>query len=139
MMVWKGSRRWAALACLLASSCSVAREIPRGEYAASPERENVVVKTKAGAKYEFDRVHVRADSLYGDQRVDSEGSFQEYRTTALALDDVAGLKVRKVDWFRIGLVGGVAAAVVLAAVLTQQHDDNAAAPEPPGGPCPKCP
>ncbi|TMQ68737.1 MAG: hypothetical protein E6K80_13925 [Candidatus Eisenbacteria bacterium] len=124
MRIWKSPRPWAAIACLLACGCSVAREIPRGEYAARPEREDVVVKTKAGAQYRFERVRVRADSLFGDERLDVEGSFDEYRTTALALDDVAALSVRRVDWTRMGLVAGVASAVVLAAVLSQQHDNN---------------
>ena len=119
MIDWKSSRRACALVCLFACSCAVNREIPRGEYAARPERERVTVLTKAGAKYEFDRVQVRADSLFGQKQLETEGSFDEYRTTALALDEVSTLSVRQLDWFKVGVVAGVAAAVVLAAVLTQ--------------------
>jgi len=137
MIDWKAPRRWAAVACLLAYGCSTMREIPRGEYAAEPQRENVKVQTRSGAKYDFDRVRVQSDSLFGDQRVDTEeGSFEEYRTTPLALDDVTAISVRKLDWYRIGLVAGVAAAVALAAVLTQQKDSST---PPSGGGCPKCP
>ena len=126
-------QRWAALACLLACGCSVARQIPRGEYAVRPQRENVKVETRSGARYQFDRVRVRADSLYGEERLEIEGAFDEYRTTALALDEVVALSVRQVDWYRVGLVAGVAAAVVLAAVLSQQK--NASTDSGGGGPC----
>jgi hypothetical protein len=114
-------RRAAALLCLLSCGCSVAREIPRQEYAARPQRENVVVKTRSGTRYEFERVRVRADSLYGDQPLDVEGRFDQYQTVALALDDVAALSIRRTDWTRVGLVAGVAGAVVLAAVLSQNR------------------
>ncbi len=135
MIAGRWGRRAGVLACLLACGCSVARELPRGEYAARPEREDVVVKTRAGAQYKFERVRVKADSLYGDQRLEVEGSsFDEFRTTALALDDVTALSVRRLDWYRMGLVSGVAAAVVLAAVLTQKKDNNQA--PVPTGPCP---
>lgn len=137
MIDWRARRRWGTLVCLLACGCSTMREIPRGEYAAEPERENVKVETRSGTKYQFDRVQVKSDSLFGQQRVESEGSFEEYRTTSLSLDEVAAISVRKLDWYRIGLVAGVAAAVVLAAVLTQQKDDSTAPPS--GGGCPKCP
>jgi hypothetical protein len=133
MKLWKRSRRLAAIVCLLACGCSVNREIPRGEYAAAPERKHVVVKTKAGETYEFDQVQVRADSLFGTRQLDVEGSFDEYRTTAVALDDVSTLSVRKLDWLRMGLVAGVAAAVVLATVLTQQKNDEPV--DDSGGPC----
>jgi hypothetical protein len=134
MIDWKASRRWPALVCLLACGCSVNREIPRGEYAAKPEREHVVVKTRAGGQYQFDRVQVRADSLYGQKQLDVEGSFDTYQTTALALDDITALTVRKLDWFKVGLVAGVAAAVVLAAVLTQPNNDSSDTGSG-GGPC----
>ena len=133
MIDWKRSHRFAAIVCLLACGCSVNREIPRGEYAAAPERKHVVVKTKAGTTYEFDHVQVRADSLFGTNQLDVEGSFDEYRTTGLALDDVSALSERRLDGFKIGIVAGVAAAVVLATVLTQPKNDEA--PADGGGPC----
>jgi hypothetical protein len=131
---WRASRRACALACLLACGCSVNREIPRSEYAAKPERQHVSVKTRSGAEYQFDSMRVRADSLYGTRQIEVEGSFDEYRTTGLALDEVSKLSVRKLDWFRIGLVAGVATAVVLAAVLSQSKDDNSDTDDG-GGPC----
>jgi hypothetical protein len=115
----------------------VAREIPRQEYAVRPEREHVVVKTRSGTRYEFDRVRVQADSLYGEEQLDVEGRFDQYRTVPLALDDVAALSVRKADWTRMGIVAGVAGAVVLAAVLTQKKSGGDTGQGPCGDrPCP---
>jgi len=47
MKLWKRSRRLAAIVCLLACGCSVNREIPRGEYAAAPERKHEIVPFEA--------------------------------------------------------------------------------------------
>ncbi len=76
--------------------------------------------TRSGEKYEFDRARIAADSLYGYQSVDREGSFEEYRIVNIGLDQVVRLSVRGVDWYRTGLIGGLAAAAVLAAVLSEQ-------------------
>jgi hypothetical protein len=116
----RSARTFAALLCLCVCGCSVAREIPASEYAAQPERHDVKVVTRSGEKYEFDRARIAADSLYGYQSVDTEGSFEQYRIVNIGLDQVVRLSVRGVDWYRTGLIGGVAAAAVLAAVLSQQ-------------------
>ena len=116
----RSARTLAALLCLFACGCSVAREIPSSEYAAQPERHDVKVVTRSGEKYEFDRARIAADSLYGYQSVDTGGAFEEYRIVNIGLDQVVRLSVRGVDWYRTGLIAGVAAAAVLAAVLSQQ-------------------
>jgi hypothetical protein len=126
-------RTLAALLCLMACGCSVARELPRSEYAAQPERHNVKVETRTGEKYEFDRARIAADSLYGYQPVETEGSFDEYRVVNIPLDQVVRLSIRGVDWYRTGLIAGVAAAAVLAAVLSQQA--NGSSSDSGGGPC----
>ena len=130
--------RWAAAACLLACGCSAAREIPRGEYASVPERRNVKVETRAGARYEFEQVRVAADTLHGKNRLDTEGPFEEFETVSLPLDHVMRLSVRGVDWYRTGLIVGIGAAVVLAAVLSQQGSGGGDVTPGPCGPRP-CP
>src|SRR5262245_37280113 len=139
MCLERSARRLAAVLCLLACGCSVAKEIPPGEYAAQPERHNVKVVTRSGEKYEFDRARIAADSLYGYQSVENETSFEEYRVVNIALDQVTRLSVRGVDWYRTGLIAGVAAAAVLAAVLSQQA--NGSGGHSGGVPCdaPPCP
>jgi hypothetical protein len=127
------SRSAAAALCLLACGCSVAREIPRDQYAGRPERRHVRVETRAGTRYEFDQVRVAGDSLFGVNREDVEGPFEQYRTVGLPLDEVARMSVRQVDWYRSGLIAGVAGAVVLAAILTQTGGGNGGGPPP--GPC----
>lgn len=112
----------------MACGCSVAREIPRDQYAARPERRTVRVETRDGTRYEFERVRVAGDSLYGTRREEVEGPFEEYRTVGLSLDDVVGMSVRQADWYRTGIIAGVAAAVVLAAVLSQVGDGNGGSP-----------
>ena len=131
--------RWAAMLCLFSCGCSLAREIPRDQYATRSERERVKVETRAGQRYEFDRIHVVADSLYGDRHLDVEGSFDQIETVGLPLSDVAKLSVRQVDWYRTGLIAGVGAAAVLAAVLSQVHSGSNGGSDtgPCGGrPCP---
>lgn len=114
----------AAALCLAACGCSVMKEVPRDEYAAQPERKDVRVETRSGEKHDFERMVVRGDSLTGYERNDTEGSFEEFQTFALAFEDVGKMSIRSVDWYRTGLIGGVAAAVVLAVVLTQAHSGS---------------
>jgi hypothetical protein len=129
----RSARALAALLCLFACGCSVAREIPPGEYATKPERHDVKVETRSGEKYEFDHARIAADSLYGYQAVETEGSFEQYRVVNLGLDQVVRLSVRGVDWYRTGLIAGVAAAAVLAAVLSQTGKGSGG--DSGGGPC----
>ena len=124
--------------CLLACGCSVAREIPRGDYATREERRNVRLVTRSGAKYEFEHARIVADSLYGYEVQDTEGSFEQYRTVGIPLEQVARLSIRGVDWYRTGLIAGIAAAAVLAAVLSQQKGGSGGSSTGPCGarPCP---
>lgn len=110
-----------ALLCLGACGCSVMKELPRDEYAALPERHGVRVDTRSGEHHEFERMTVSGDSLTGFERNDTEGSFEEFTALRLGLEDVGKMSVRSVDWYRTGIVGGLALGVVLAIVLTQTH------------------
>lgn len=104
----------------MACGCSAFRELPPLEYAARPERENVRVETRTGTSYQFDRIAVSTDSLQGYRRLDTEGPFEEFEQVPLAFDEVRRMSVRRVDWYRTGLLLGVGAAAALAAVLTQR-------------------
>jgi hypothetical protein len=138
MFLERSARGLAASLCLLACGCSVARELPPGEYAAQQERHNVKVETRSGEKYEFERARIAADTLYGYQTQDTEGSFEEYRTVGIPLEQVVRLSIRGVDWYRTGLIAGLAAAAVLAAVISQQNAGSGGEPTGPcgGRPCP---
>src|SRR5262249_9307198 len=110
-----------AVLCLSPCGCSVMKELPRDQYAAVPERHGVRVVTRSGEKHEFERTTVSGDSLTGYERNDTEGSFEEFTALRLALEDVGKMSVRNVDWYRTGIVGGLALGVILAIVLTQVH------------------
>ena len=117
-------RRAAALLCLAACGCSSMRELPRDEYARQAERHNVRVETRGGESLQFERVKVGADSLTGLKQKDVEGQFDEYEQVSMPLADVRRMSVRRIDWYRTGLIGGVAAALVLAAVLSQNAKNS---------------
>jgi len=125
-----------AAAWLAGGGCTAMRELPRGEYAAQPERENVRIETAEGLRYEFDHVRFGADSLTGFRRRDTGGSFEEYDTFAMPLEGVSRLSVRRIDWMRTGLIGGAVVAGVLLAALGNGSEESAAAPV---DPCPRCP
>ena len=133
-------RRAAAVLCLAACGCSAMRELPRDQYAGQPERRNVRIETQGGESIEFDRVKVSADSLVGLRQKQVESAFDEYEQVALPLSEVRRMSVRQIDWYRTGLIGGVAAAVALAAVLSQSGGNGgggSGVPGPCGGrPCP---
>ena len=109
----RGSRRLAALGCLLAWGCSTMRELPRDQYAAKPERSNVRIETEAGAKHEFERIQVTADSLTGLSPRPSEGNFNGYDATSMRLADVRKMSARMIDWYRTGLILGVGVAAAI--------------------------
>ena len=120
---------WLRLGCGLAwlagCGCSALREIPHADYAARGERRNVRLETVDGLHYEFDVLHVEADSLIGYRRRDVEGTFDEMATVRLALDDVAHLQARGVDWYRTTLVAsGALAAIVAAGLSSSPHGSN---------------
>jgi len=129
-------RRVAGWLCLAACGCSAMRELPRDQYAVQADRGAVRVVTRTGQKLELERVRVSADSLTGLKRRDVEGRFEEFETVKLGLDDVAGMSVRRVDWYRTGLIGGVAVAVALAAVLSQSGGGGGGGNGGGGGPRP---
>jgi len=118
----------AVLAGWLASSgCTTLREVPRGEYAAIPERKAVRVETREGLVYEFDYATFDPDSLTGYRhRPDVEGPVDQVATLRIPLDSVQRLTTRTVDWYRTGLVGGGVLAGAIAIGLTQsaRHSDS---------------
>ena len=138
-MISRKIRGAMAMLCLGACGCSVMRELPRDQYAALPERHGVRVGTRSGEHHEFERMVVQGDSLVGYERQDTEGTFEEFRTLRLAFEDVGKMSIRGVDWYRTGLVGGLALGVVLAVVLTQANQGSSGGVvEGPCGPRP-CP
>lgn len=111
----------AVLAAWLASAgCTTLRELPRADYAARPERKGVRIETREGLVYEFDHATFDPDSLTGYRvRTEVEGPFQEMAVVRVALDDIARMRTRTVDWYRTGLVGGSVLAGVIAVGLAQ--------------------
>ena len=97
---------------------SALREVPRGDYAARPERQHVRIDTTEGLHYEFDYVRVEHDTLTGFKERDVEGALAEISTVRVPLDDVRALSTRQTDWYKTGLAGGIVVAAVIAAVIT---------------------
>jgi hypothetical protein len=123
-----GSNRALRAACVLllaAPGCTTLREIPRAEYADAPERRNVRLVTQTGLEYEFDVAAFGPDSMTGYRRRDQEGPLEDYVMLSLPYGEVRTLALRKVDWYRTGLIGGgVVAAVVVAGLSTSGRDDE---------------
>ena len=121
-----------AAACALwlsGSGCTSLREIPRGDYAARPQREHVRVVTREGLLYEFDYARFAADSVVGFKRRDIESRVEEYAIFGLPLDQVARIATRQIDWMRTGLVGGgVLLAVLAAAYRANQQSGGGSSP-----------
>lgn len=133
----RGLRAAVLVAWVTASGCSTMRELPRSDYAAVPERKGVRVETREGLVYEFDSATFDPDSLTGYRvRTDLEGPVDQVVMIKVALDDIAGLRTRRVSWVRTGLVGGAILAAVLAIGLAQAES---AEEPPPIEPCPRCP
>ncbi len=61
MRIHRGLRVGACALWLWGSGCTSLREIPRGDYAARPQREHVRVVTRQGLLYEFDYATFAAD------------------------------------------------------------------------------
>ena len=95
------------------SGCTSLREVPRGEYAALPQREHVRVVTRDGLLYQFDFAKFGADTITGYRQRDTEGRVEEYATLEVPLENVEKLSTRQVDWMRTGIVGGVALIGIL--------------------------
>ena len=118
-------------AWLLACGCTALREIPREQYALSSERKHVRVETAEGLRYDFDYVSFAADSLTGYRRRDVEGMFDQFDALESPLDRVGRVSVRRLDWYRTGLLGGSALAVVLTTAFSGSSTSS------PGGGVPK--
>jgi hypothetical protein len=91
---------------VLGTGCTALREIPRGSYAAVPQRDHVRVGTVDGLVYEFDYATFGADSLVGYRQRDVETRVAEFASMGLPLDQVASMRVRQFDWLRSSLIGG---------------------------------
>jgi len=124
MRVHRGLRVAACVLCLSSSGCTAIREIPRGEYAAQPQRDHVRVVTRDGLLYEFDYATFREDSLVGFKRRDTEGHVEDYASLGLPLELVATMSTRQIDWVRTGLVGGVGLLVVLVGAYKASQASN---------------
>jgi hypothetical protein len=119
--------RVAALGCWLASSgCMTLREIPRGEYAARPERKGVRVETREGLLYEFDWATLGADTLTGYRnRLDVEGPIDQVAVLQIPVEDIQRMTERGVDWRRTGLAYGTVAAGTIAIIFSAaRHPDS---------------
>ncbi len=112
------------VALLAGAGCTTLRELPRGEYAARPERERVTVATVDGLVYRFDYVRVQNDTLTGYRQREVEGPVSEENVFAVPLDQIQTMSVRSIDWYRTGLVGGGTLAAVVAAGLTAAHNNH---------------
>lgn len=116
---------WVMIAAWLAGTgCTSLREIPRSEYAAQPERKHVRITTREGLEYEFDYARVEADTLVGYREREVEGIAPEVAMLRIAMDEIATLSVRGVDWYRSGLVGGGVLAAIVAAGLASNAASN---------------
>ena len=122
---------------LAANLCTSLKEVPRGEYAARPERRQVRIWTTDSLEYELDFARVQNDTLIGYRRRDVQGAVDEFDTLTLPLDRVARLSARRIDWYRTGLIGGVSLAAVVAAGLSGRGSSGG--PGGGGGDCPREP
>jgi hypothetical protein len=125
-MHMNGLSRGAALSLLVAAQgCTSLREIPRSEYTSEPERRHVRIETVEGLRYEFDFARFSVDSVRGFRRLDIEGPVDTYAEVGLDLAELSKLSMRRVDWYRTGLIGGgVLAAVVVAGLSTSSSSDD---------------
>lgn len=122
----KVSRGWHVvmlLAWSAGSGCTALREIPRSDYVARAQNRPIRVVTREGRDYEFDGAKIEADTLVGYVRRDVEGPIDEFDTRRLALDEVATISARRIDWYRTGLTGGLSMAAIVAVVMSR-HASN---------------
>lgn len=133
MRFYRGLRVAACVLWLTGSGCTALREIPRGEYAAQPQRDHVRVVTSDGLLYEFDYATFGADSVVGFKRRDVESRVDEYASLGMALAQVANMATRQVDWVRTGLVGGAILLVVLVGAYKASQANSGANDSPGGG------
>jgi hypothetical protein len=124
---------------LAAQGCTTLREVPRGEYALQGERNRVRVETREGLKYEFDFARFTPDSMTGFRRLDVEGPADSYAQVSLDYTDLAKLSIRRVDWYKTGLIGGGVLAAAVAAGLSTVGRDSGAPDNSGGGKSPGIP
>jgi hypothetical protein len=110
--------------CLALESCSSLREIPRNELADLPEQRDVSVEMRNGLHYEFDTARFGPDSLWGFVRSDTSGGIPELSTTPLAMDGVARVSARRLDWYRTGLAGVAVLGAGIAFAVSQNNKGN---------------
>ena len=118
----KVSRGWHVVILLAwgaGSGCTALREIPRSDYVERAQNRPIKVVMQAGQKYEFDSARIEADTLVGFVRRDIEGPIDEFDTRRLALDEVATISARRIDWYRTGLLGGLSMAAIVAAAMSR--------------------
>jgi hypothetical protein len=118
---------WVLLTAWIAGTgCTTLREVPRSEYAARPQRDHVKITTNEGLEYEFDYVRVDEDTLVGYRERDNDDPVPDIATLSVALDDIAHLSQRGVDWYRTGIIGGGVLAAVIAAgyAKANKNSDN---------------
>lgn len=121
-------RRAATVVALLSwvagAGCTTLREIPRSEYTAEPELRAVRLLTADSLEYEFDFTRHSGDTLTGFRRQDISGPAEQYATLELQMGEVRKLSVRRIDWTRTGLVGGLGALIVASAGLAAKNASN---------------
>ena len=136
MRYHRGLRVAACLLWLSGAGCTSLREVPRGEFAAQPQREHVRVVTRDGLLYEFDYATFGADSVVGFKRRPTESHVDDYATLGLPLEQVSHLATRQVDWMRTGLIGGVVLVGVLIGAYKASQANNDGGDSGGGGPRP---
>jgi len=124
MRFHRGLRVGACVLWLWSSGCTALREVPRGQYAAQPQRDHVRVVTSDGLLYEFDYATFGADSVVGFKRREVESRTDEYATLGMPLAQVANMATRQVDWMRTGLVGGVILLGILVGAYKATNSAN---------------
>lgn len=141
-MRFHGRRACAAvlLSCFALNGCTALRQLRPQEMAAGTERRDVRVETLDGRGFEFDVVRFGADSLTGFRRLDTPLDYAEYRSQALAFGDVQRIAVRRIDWYRTGLIAlGLAVGAVTIVIAQTRSDDGAAGGGGPIKPPPDAP
>ncbi len=133
MRLHRGLRVAACVLWLSNSGCTALREIPRGQYAAEPQRDHVRIVTRDGLLYDFDYATFREDSLVGFKRREGESRIDEYASLGVPLEQVATMSTRQIDWVRTGLVGGVGLIVVLVAAYKASQSNNSGGSSSGGG------
>jgi hypothetical protein len=124
MRFHRGLRVAAFLLWLSGSGCTALREIPRGEYAAQPQRDHVRIVTRDGLLYEFDYATFQGDSIVGFKRREDQTHVADYASLGMPLEQVSHLATRQVDWVRTSLVGGVGLLVVLVGAYKASQANN---------------